>query len=179
MTTGEGGMIVFSSNQSERMARLYRNQGMETRYQNEVVGFNLRMTEIQAAIGIHQLKRLPAWTEKRRQNAQLLSSRIDNQLIVTPRTPEGYSHVFHQYTVRIMHSRDEISVDLKSQGIDNAVYYPTQVHKLPSFKSTLKLPNTETATKQVLSLPVNPSLKNSDIHRVADTLNRIAGIYAK
>ena len=177
MTTGEGGMIVFSNNQAERMARLYRNQGMETRYQNEVVGFNLRMTEIQAAIGIHQLKTLPAWTEKRKENAEILSKNISSPIVVLPTAPTGYSHVYHQYTVRILKNRDLVSQTLSDEGIGNAVYYPTQVHKLPSFASTLELPNTEQATKEVLSLPIHPSLKKSDLKRISSSVNRIAEQY--
>lgn len=177
MTTGEGGMIVFSSKQAERMARLYRNQGMEVRYQNEVVGFNLRMTEIQAAIGINQLKKLPAWTEKRRENAEILSNNISSRIVVLPTAPVGFSHVYHQYTLRILKNRDLVSEELTTEGIGNAVYYPTQVHKLPSFASTLELPNTEQATKEVLSLPVYPSLKKSDLKRIANNINRIAEQY--
>lgn len=177
MTTGEGGMIVFAQSEAERTARLLRNQGMEKRYHNELVGFNLRMTDIHAAIGVHQLKKLPNWTEKRKRNADFLSSNISSPLVVTPVVPEGFSHVFHQYTVRINNHRDEISTELTENGIGNGVYYPTQVHKLPSFKSNIDLPVTEMATKQVLSLPVHPSLKKTELSRIAKSLNEIAKKY--
>jgi dTDP-4-amino-4,6-dideoxygalactose transaminase len=170
-------MIVFAQSEAERTARLLRNQGMEKRYHNELVGFNLRMTDIHAAIGIQQLKKLPNWTEKRKKNADFLSKNISSPLVLTPVVPEGYSHVFHQFTVRIKHHRDEISTELTESGIGNGVYYPTQVHKLPSFNSNIDLPITEMATKQVLSLPVHPSLKKKELNRIAKTLNEIAKKY--
>ena len=104
MTSGEGGMIVFKDKEPARLARLYRNQGMEKRYQNEIVGFNLRMTDIHAAIGRTQLKHLLKWSKKRQDNAMTLSSQLQN--VVTPIIPNGFSHVFHQYTIRVSKNRD-------------------------------------------------------------------------
>ena len=144
MTSGEGGMIVFKDKEPARLARLYRNQGMEKRYQNEIVGFNLRMTDIHAAIGRAQLKHLLKWTKKRRDNAMTLSTQLQN--VVTPFIPTGFSHVFHQYTIRVPKNRDTFSDKLSRAGVGNSVYYPTQVHKLPSFNNSLSLPQTQLAT---------------------------------
>jgi perosamine synthetase len=171
MTSGEGGMIVLRNADIARLCRLYRNQGMEQRYQNEVVGFNLRMTDIHAAIGISQLKKVSKWTEQRKENAHYLNSKIQN--VITPVTPEGFSHVYHQYTIRVTRNRNLFSKKLSEQGIGNSVYYPTQVHKLPSFALELELPNTHFATEQVLSLPVHPSLSRKDLIRIADTVNLV------
>jgi len=172
MTAGEGGMIVFQDRSNARYARLMRNQGMEKRYQNEIIGFNLRMTDIHAAIGREQLKKLPIWTLRRQKNAAILNSRIKH--VTTPSIPETFSHVFHQYTVRIPKNRDEFSRKLTELGIGNGIYYPTQVHKLPSFSRELDLPETANATSEVLSLPIHPSLAKRDLIRIADTVNRIA-----
>ena len=171
MTSGEGGMIVLKDSNAARVCRLYRNQGMEQRYQNEVVGFNLRMTDIHAAIGISQLAKVLKWTEQRKVNAHFLNSNIES--VVTPITPNGFSHVYHQYTVRIVKNRDIFSKKLSDLGIGNSVYYPTQVHKLPSFALSLELPNTQFATEQVLSLPVHPSLSKKDLNRIADAVNLV------
>jgi perosamine synthetase len=169
MTSGEGGMVVLKDAAAARLCRLYRNQGMEKRYQNEVVGFNLRMTDIHAAIGISQLSKVSKWTEQRKSNAIFLSSKIEN--VTTPKTPNGFSHVYHQYTVRIQRNRDLFSKKLSDLGIGNSVYYPTQVHKLPSFALSIELPNTQSATEQVLSLPVHPSLSKKDLNRIVDAVN--------
>src|SRR5690606_34433335 len=102
---GEGGMITTSSEELERVARMLRNQGMERRYENEVVGFNMRMTDIHAAIGRVQLGKLAGWTAKRQANAAFLNKHITG--VVTPPTAPGAVHVYHQYTVRVVdHDRD-------------------------------------------------------------------------
>ena len=174
MTSGEGGMIVFANSQNARVAKLLRNQGMEKRYQNEVIGFNLRMTDIHAAIGRQQLRKINSWTKKRQANAIYLSSKISK--VVTPAIPNGYSHVFHQYTIRVPHNRDAFSIKLNDLGIGNGVYYPTQVHKLPSFSRNIELPHTQAATEEVISLPIHPSLSKTDLSRIADAVNRIAEV---
>lgn len=171
MTSGEGGMIVLKNSEPARTCRLLRNQGMETRYQNEIVGYNLRMTDIHAAIGICQLKKLPKQTEQRIKNATFLTSKL--QIDSTPFVPEGYKHVFHQYTVRINQNRDQFSKSLKEIGIGNEVYYPTPVHKLLSFTSQLKLQQTEKAAQQVLSLPVHPSLTTRQLNKICDSFNQL------
>ena len=170
MTSGEGGMIVVKDSGPARLSRLYRNQGMEQRYQNEVIGFNMRMTEIHAAIGISQLQKLSQWTQTRQENAMYLSSKIEG--LATPSIPDGYSHSFHQYTIRVARHRALFSETLSSFGIGNSIYYPTPVHKLPSFNSKLKLKHTEAATEQVLSIPVHPSLTKKELKRIADGVNR-------
>jgi perosamine synthetase len=171
MTSGEGGMIVFKDKEAARLARLYRNQGMEKRYQNEIVGFNLRMTDIHASIGRAQLKHLLKWSKKRQDNAMTLSSQLQN--VITPVIPNGFSHVFHQYTIRVPKNRDSFAERLSKAGVGNSVYYPTQVHKLPSFNSSLSLPLTQLATESVLSLPVHPSLSSRDLKRVINTVNSL------
>ena len=171
MTSGEGGMAVFSESSPARMARLLRNQGMEQRYQNEVVGFNLRMTDIHAAIGISQLSKVKKWTKTRQENADFLNSKIET--VITPHTPAGFTHVYHQYTVRIKNNRDLYSKKLTELGIGNSVYYPTQVHKLPSFNRSLNLAHTQSATEQVLSLPIHPSLSKKDLNRIASAVNMV------
>jgi dTDP-4-amino-4,6-dideoxygalactose transaminase len=170
MTSGEGGMIVFRDSEPARKSRLLRNQGMEKRYQNELIGFNLRMTDIHAAIGVEQLKKVEKWTDVRIGNAEYLSSRLPNEII--PHTPAGFKHVFHQYTIRVKSNRDRVSNELTENGIGNSVYYPTQVHKLPSFNLENTLEQTQIATEQVLSLPIHPSLSRKDLIRIADGVNK-------
>lgn len=171
MTSGEGGMIVLRESDKARTCRLLRNQGMEKRYQNEVPGFNLRMTDIHAAIGRVQLRKLPEMTEKRLQNAVYLSENLSTESV--PFVPQGHKHVFHQYTVRIKEKREQFSAKLHEFGIGNDVYYPTQVHKLPSFNLSIELPETDIATREVLSLPVHPGLRKKDLNRIASAFNSI------
>jgi dTDP-4-amino-4,6-dideoxygalactose transaminase len=172
MTSGEGGMVVLKNSKDARICRLLRNQGMESKYQNEVIGFNLRMTDIHAAIGRCQLRKLSEATEKRIKNAQYLSQKLNSELI--PYVPTGFKHVFHQYTVRVKDNRNDFSVALQNLGIGNGVYYPTQVHKLPSFNLDLILRETELATREVLSLPVHPSLTKRQLMRICDSFNKLS-----
>ena len=170
MTSGEGGMIVLNNSQQTRTCRLLRNQGMETKYQNEIAGYNLRMTDIHAAIGRSQLRKLTRATEKRIRNAKYLTERLE--IDTTPIIPQGFTHVFNQYTLRIKNNRDNLSKHLSNDGIGNEVYYPKPVHKLPSFNSPSDLPNTERATKEVLSIPVHPSLSRIQLDRIVRVFNR-------
>lgn len=173
MTSGEGGMVSTPSAEIARAIKVLRNQGMEQRYQNEVVGFNTRMTDIHAAIGRVQLSKLAGWTEARQRNAAFLNEHITG--VVTPPTAPGAVHVFHQYTIRVVdHDRDRFAEELTNRGIGNGVYYPTPVHRLPSFGSTEVLPNTELAASQALSLPVHPSLSQSELEQIVETVNLVA-----
>ena len=173
MTSGEGGMVTTPSDEVSRMVKVLRNQGMEIRYQNEVVGFNTRMTDIHAAIGREQLKKLPRWTTQRQQNAAFLNENLEG--VVVPATAPGMEHVFHQYTIKVVDTdRDAFSAELTKRGVGNGVYYPTPIHRLPSFQLTLDLPSTERVAQQVLSLPVHPALKKRDLETIVEVVNSIA-----
>jgi dTDP-4-amino-4,6-dideoxygalactose transaminase len=173
MTSGEGGMITTPSDEVARLVRVLRNQGMERRYENEVVGFNTRMTDIHAAIGRVQLTKLAAWTAKRQQNAAFLNNNL--QGVITPPTAPGAVHVFHQYTVRVVdQDRDAFAEELGRRGVGSGVYYPTPIHRLPSFLLELDLPQTEVATTQVLSLPIYPSLTTHELDTIVEVVNAVA-----
>lgn len=173
MMSGEGGMITTDSEHLERQARMLRNQGMERRYENEVIGFNMRMTDIHAAIGRVQLSKLAGWTAKRQSNAAFLNEHLMG--VVTPPTAPGAVHVYHQYTVRIVdHDRDAFSEELSKRGVGNGVYYPTPIHRLPSFGLDLDLPVTEQVACEVLSLPVYPSLSEDELATIVETVNAVA-----
>ncbi|MFM2019698.1 MAG: hypothetical protein RL718_279 [Actinomycetota bacterium] len=169
MTTGEGGMVTTSDEALARKMRILRNQGMEVRYQNELVGLNNRMTEISAAIGIEQLKRLPSWTSKRIENAAILEKLIpENRLQLVP---EGYRHVYHQFTMRVpAELRPKVLETLRNLGVGCDVYYPTPVSQLASFKDTTYLPESALAASEVVSIPVRQSLSNRELKRVEEAV---------
>ena len=173
MTSGEGGMVTTGCDHIARQLRLLRNQGMERRYENEVIGFNTRMTDIHAAIGRVQLKKLAGWTKQRQDNAQFLSNNISG--VVPPPTASGAVHVFHQYTIRVVdQDRDKFAEELVKRGVGCGVYYPTPIHRLPSFGLTIDLPVTEQVALQCLSLPVHPSLSKKDLETIVETVNAVA-----
>lgn len=177
MTSGEGGMIAAENEQIARMARLLRNQGMERQYENEVVGFNARMTDIHAAIGRVQLTKVDAWTRTRQQNAAYLDANLRG--VVVPPVLEGATHVYHQYTIRVAEDRDGFVAALKAEhNVGAGVYYPIPNHRLPSLAHVapgLDLPETEKAAREVVSLPVHPSLSQNDLERIVAAVNAVAG----
>jgi dTDP-4-amino-4,6-dideoxygalactose transaminase len=173
MTSGEGGMVVSASPATDERVRLLRNQGMARPYENEIAGFNARMTDLHATIGRAQLRKLAGWTEQRRRNA----ARFDAELtgVVTPPVAEGAEHVYHQYTIRVAEDRDGFARALREEhGIGTGVYYPTPVHRLPVFGLELDLPETERAAREALSLPVHPSLSEQDLDRIVSAVNMLA-----
>jgi dTDP-4-amino-4,6-dideoxygalactose transaminase len=175
MTSGEGGMIVFKDSSAARTARLYRNQGMEKRYENELVGFNLRMTDIHAAIGRVQLSKLKDKTQRRQENASYLSENM-SKIVAVPYAPKGYSHVFHQYTIKVQGDRDSFASELTELGVGTGVYYPFPVHELTAFGKKKNLPNTSLICKQVLSLPVHPALSKRDLKAIVTAVHKVSDI---
>lgn len=173
MMSGEGGMVSTGSPEVARNVRLLRNQGMEKRYANEVVGFNTRMTDVHAAIGRVQLQRLSGWTEARQANAAFFDAELDG--VVVPPVAQGAVHVYHQYTIRVeSQDRDAFVAALAERGVGSGVYYPMPIHRLPSFKQELDLPVTERAAAEVVSLPVYPSLTPAEREQIVEAVNAVA-----
>ncbi|KJL41240.1 DegT/DnrJ/EryC1/StrS family aminotransferase [Microbacterium trichothecenolyticum] len=176
MTSGEGGMVVLADAETARQVRLLRNQGMERQYENEVIGFNARMTDIHAAIGRVQLTKVDAWTAARRANAAFLDAHLRG--VVVPHVAADATHVYHQYTIRVPEDRDGLVRALKEEySVGSGVYYPIPNHRLPSlasFAPDLELPETERAAREVLSLPVHPSLTQDHLDRIVHAVNTLA-----
>jgi Predicted pyridoxal phosphate-dependent enzyme apparently involved in regulation of cell wall biogenesis len=177
MHTLEGGMVATDDPALARTLRLLRNQGMEQRYANEIVGANMRMTDVQAAIGRIQLRQLPALTAQRQQNAKALDSGLTT--VVTPPVTDGARHVYHQYTIRVA-DRDEVQRRLAAAGVGSGVYYPTPIHRLRPYlgpdgrPGPWDLPETDRAAAEVLSLPVYPGLTTDDLDRIVTAVNDVA-----
>jgi dTDP-4-amino-4,6-dideoxygalactose transaminase len=158
MTTGEGGMVTTPHGDLARQLRLLRNQGMERRYEHEIVGLNQRMPETAAAMGRVQLRKLPAWNAQRVANAEFYSQNLAGA-VVTPTVPDRASHVFHQYTIRVA-NRDAVAAHLTSRGIGYGIYYPIPIHlQQPFVDAGASLPVTESLVNDVLSIPVRPDLE--------------------
>lgn len=177
MTAGEGGMVTTGSEEIARRARILRNQGMAKQYANEMVGVNNRMTDINAAIGRSQLKHLADWTAKRQANAKFLDENLEG--VIVPPVADGAVHVYHQYTIRVPETDRAAFVDALRENfqVGSGVYYPIPNHRLPSlakYAPGLDLPRTEKAAKEVISLPVHPSLTDNDLERIVEAVNATA-----
>jgi perosamine synthetase len=175
MTTGEGGMITTDDGELAERVRLLREHGMKVRYHHDVLGYNFRMTDIAAAIGLAQLPKLPANNERRR----AIAARYDAELrgVVTPGVRPGVTHVYHQYTLRVV-ERDAFAERLKERGVGCAIYYPIAVHRQKPFLALgyghEELPVTDLLTAQVLSIPVHPSLTDDEVATVIEAVNATA-----
>jgi perosamine synthetase len=169
MTTGEGGLITTDDDRLADWIRLYRNQGMRERYHHEILGYNFRLTDLQAAIGLCQLEKLERNTDRRRAIAAEYDSAFAELPIRTPVTPPGRTHVFHQYTIDVGPSRDAVVADLTAAGIGTGIYYPIPVHRQAYVLERgihVDLPVTDAAAERSLSLPMYPGLTDTDQARV-------------
>jgi perosamine synthetase len=176
MMCGEGGMITTNDDSVAEKCKLIRNHGMKRRYIPETIGYNFRMTDLQAAIGLVQLDRLHEFTAKRRENAAYLNSRI--QSVITPQVKEGYGHVWHQYTVRTRpgQNRDAAIQRLTDLGIGSGIYYPIPIHKQPYVMEEvgdISLPVAEQLAGQVFSLPVHPLVGMQELDTIVEGVNRL------
>jgi dTDP-4-amino-4,6-dideoxygalactose transaminase len=175
--SGEGGMITTDSEEHARLARMLRSHGMERRYYHDLLGYNFRMTDINAAIGLAQIDRLPQFTALRQANAAALNQKIKS--VITPKTKAGYEHVWHQYTIRVDGGRDRDAAvkRLNDAGVGTGIFYPVPAYRQQSLLSLgfggVSLPNTEQATREVISLPVHPQLSQADIETIASEVNKL------
>ncbi len=176
MTTSEGGMITTNDAAVAARCRLLRAHGAAATYHHTELGYNYRMTDIAAAIGREQLRRLPEFTRRRRANARHYSARLTG--VVTPAETPSALHVYHQYTIRSS-QRDALQAHLSDRGIGSAVYYPLPLHQQPLYKDKLgyrdNLPVAESLSREVLSLPVWPGLTAADRRSVVEAVTTFTG----
>lgn len=181
MTTGEGGIITTDDDRIAEQARLLRAHGMRRRYYNEQLGYNFRMTDIHAAIGLAQLKKLERWNERRIANAAYLTRRLQGLPgIVPPPVRPGHRHVFHQYTIRVLEDRDGLVERLRARGVGTGIYYPRTLPAQPVYRDLGydgRFPVAEEAARQVLSLPVHPALTPTDLEIIVEAVRE--GVLAR
>jgi perosamine synthetase len=183
ITTGEGGIVTTDDDALADRIRLLRGQGMRARYQYEIAGHNYRLTDLQAAVGVPQVARLPEITAARQRNAAALSEGLaDVPGLVVPAVLPDRTHVFHQYTVRITGdaalSRDDAVAALQERGIGCGVYYPRPVYDYECYRShpnvvVEPMPAAEQAAREVLSLPVHPALTPAELDQVVETVRTV------
>ena len=180
MTTGEGGMVTTNDDKIVETIRALRSHGEKKKYMSEMLGHNYHMPEIQAAIGIVQLKRLPKFVARRTRNAKCLSEKLKKvKRLQVPIVPEGYKHSWYLYTVRMKNAkkeqRDKVVEKLQKKGIGAVVCYVNPIHLMPFYSRfcKCKLPETEKAANQVLSLPVHPGVTPAQIDYIAETASHV------
>jgi len=178
MTTGEGGVITTGNDQVAETLRMIRTHGEKAKYASLILGNNYRMTEMQAAIGIVQLEKLPAFLAKRRQNAQQLTKILEkNSRLILPCESKDRQHSWYLYTARLKDGteveRNKIVEKLKKKEIGAEVYYVNPIHQMPFYRENFgsaKLPETDKASKQVFSLPIHPGVTVEQVDYIGKTV---------
>jgi len=198
LTTGEGGMIVTNNPEIAEMARLIRDQGQKEKYHHPILGFNFRMTEITASIGLEQLEIIGGLNSKRRSNARFLDSILSGKPgIIPPYVPEGVEHVYHIYAAKIDEmklecNREKILSILNREGIEAQSAYPLPIYKQPLYRNLkdpdrnllggiidfpsyadVSCPITEELMKTLFLLPVRPGLTEDDLDAIQLALGKI------
>jgi perosamine synthetase len=180
MITGEGGMVTTNDKPLADKLRLIVNHGQSEKYLHTELGYNYRMTDIAAAIGIVQLRKLDKFNLRRRKNAEYYTANLTAKGLVKPRVAEGVQHVYHQYVIQLTPefplSRSALMDLLKAKGIGSAVHYPIPIHRQPLYAPVADPDPCPVATRlsaSVLSLPVHPSLDTKDLAYICETLNKV------
>ncbi|WP_456481825.1 DegT/DnrJ/EryC1/StrS family aminotransferase [Methanopyrus sp.] len=190
MTTGEGGAITTDDGELAERARMLRSHGERERYDHVELGYNFRMTDIAAAIGIVQLRKLEEFNERRRENARYYLKELADlePLIELPTEKSWAKHVYHQFTIRVnveelSCTRDEFAEALRAEGVDCAVHYPTPLHRQPVYLRrgyyATELPKSERAAETVLSIPVHPGLSEEDRRDVVEAVEKVVSAFSR
>jgi len=170
---GDGGLVVTDDDKLAERVRMLRAHGSKVKYHNELIGYNSRLDEMQAAVLRVKLRHLNEWNSKRRQIALEYNKRLKDLPLQLPYPGEKGEHVFHLYTI-LTDNREELRVYLKSRGVETGVYYPTPLHLQPAYADLGyrkgDFPVSESACERNLSLPMYPELTNEQIHYVAQAV---------
>ncbi len=181
MTTGEGGMVTTDDADLAERVRLLINHGQSQKYLHTAIGYNYRMTNMGAAIGLVQLDRLEGFNERRIHNARYLDRHLAGTGLVTPYAAPGVRHVYHQYVVKIPAgyplSRDEFMSALAEQGIGTAVHYPIPVSRQPVYEGERgSCPVSEDLAVSVVSLPVHPGVGDEELEYMCGAIRGIVSL---
>lgn len=173
---GDAGMVVTNDAGLAQKMRTLRVHGSRTRYIHETIGFNSRLDNLQAAILLVKLNYLTEWTKKRQENAAFYNANLAGLPLTTPFVPEGQTHVYHQYTLRVPNHRDDLMKYLNEHGIEARIYYPIPLHLQECFASLGHtkgdFPETEKAMDEAVSLPVDAELTAEQKDYIVSTIKR-------
>jgi len=172
ITAGEGGFIATNDKKLRDKLLMIRNHGMIHGYDTRILGLNLRLPEINAAIATVQMKKLPNFLKSRKKNAELLTTLLSDLKIVLPYQRKNEHINWYLYTVAA-EKRNNLLKKLNQKGIGAASYYPTPVHKTPFYSLKAKLPVTDWAATHVLSIPIHPKVTQKDIEFIGKIIREL------
>ena len=181
VTTAGGGMVTTNDDRLAGWIRAYRHAGLGVRGQQEILGYDFRMTELQAALGLVRLGKLERSRIRRRDLARRYDRAFDGLPVRTPVTPTGRTHAFHQYTIDAGTSRDAIAAELARRGIETGPAAAVPAHRQPYVLERAidaDLPVTDQAAQRSLTLPLYPSLSETEQDLVIEAVRGALGAHA-
>jgi dTDP-4-amino-4,6-dideoxygalactose transaminase len=174
---GDAGMLVTNNKQLAQKVSQLRNYGQTKKYIHKYLAYNRRLDTIQAAVLNIKLKHLEAGNNRRLKIAQLYNKLLQNLSLITPQIPENQIPVFHLYVIRTK-KRDALATYLKKNGVATGIHYPIPIHLQPAYKNLMSkkgdFPITEKLSQEILSLPLYPDLKDTQVEYIA---NKIKGFF--
>lgn len=176
ITMGEGGIVLTNNADTAEMLRLMRNHGQRRIYEHVLLGYNWRLTEIQAAIGRVQLRKLDAILARKRANADWMSRRLARIPGITPPYQRPHATSAHTlYTCLVDRNRDDVLAHLLQVGIEARIYFPP-AHLQPIFSEHQQsLPATEAVAAKMLSIPMHSLLQPDELAQIADAIEDAVG----
>ena len=172
MTAGEGGFVATNDDNLRDKLLMIRNHGMINGYDTRILGLNLRLPEISAALATVQMKKLPNFLNSRKKNAELLTTLLSDLKITLPYHRKNENVNWYLYTIATK-KRNSILKSLNLKGIGAASYYHTPIHRTPFYNLNVKLPTTDWAAKHVISLPIHPKVTQKNIEFIAKTIREL------
>ncbi len=167
---GDGGMIVTDDAELSELLKQFRNYGQSKKYYHDFQGYNSRLDELQASVLRVKLKHLDDWNKKRRKIAEIYNAHLKDLDLILPVEKEGSKHVFHLYVIRCK-NRDSLKEELLKKGIQTQIHYPIPIHKQKAYQNSIvELPVTEKVCNEILSLPMNPFLKEDEVIYICEMM---------
>lgn len=198
MTTGEGGMITTNDDELAAKIKALRSHGETAKYLHPSVGYNYRMTDLEGAIGLSQLKRLPEITTRRQNNAKKLDTLLANiDGVHAPTVTAGSTHVYHLYAIRldlekfrvpegVEHDakspsaiRDAFAKALNAEGVATAIHYPRSLTRQPAFErmATSHPAVADSLSTKLMCIPVHQGLSDRQIAQIGEAIAKVAAAF--
>ena len=174
---GDGGLVTTNSEESYNIIKKLKNHGSSKRYHHDIVGYNSRLDEIQAAVLNIKLKYIDQFNMMRLKIADIYNNNLsDIESIITPKKTDNGHHVYHQYTIA-SNIRNKIMSELENHSIGSSIYYPVSLEKQKAYKNIYNdnenYKNSNYLSNSCLSLPMYPHLPEEDVHKICDVIRNI------
>ncbi|MEX0996450.1 MAG: DegT/DnrJ/EryC1/StrS family aminotransferase [Flavobacteriaceae bacterium] len=169
---GDGGAVTTNDDALAETIKKLRNYGTSTKYVNDLVGYNSRLDELQAALLNIKLKKLDTDNNRRREIAKSYLTQLSNKKVILPAVPDIDAHVFHLFVIRVA-NREEFINYMEKNGVGTLIHYPVAPHKQKAFSewNHLSFPVTEMIHETVVSIPMSPVMTDEEVRRVVEVVN--------